>query len=114
MTTSRSYPLVLPASGLSGHRETVYDLTGNQPVGHVYVDVNRELLATESHGFLSVLLYTTLVGGALTAGVAMLLASWLSRRITAPVTALTEATQAIAQGDTNRLPVRSFGRAGDG
>ena len=100
------------ASDLSGHRETVYDLTANQLVGHVYVDVNRERLATESHGFLSALLYTTLVGGALTAGAAILLAAWLSRRITAPVTALTEATQAIAQGNTTRLPVSSSDELG--
>ena len=100
------------APDLSGHRETVFDLTASQPVGHVYVDVNRELLATESTGFLSALLYTTLAGGALTAGAAILLAAWLSRRITAPVTALTEATQAIAQGDTTRLPVRSSDELG--
>ena len=100
------------ASNLSGHRETVLDLTDNQPVGQVYVDVNRELLATESHGFLSALLYTTLAGGALTAGVAILLAAWLSRRITAPVTALTEATQAIAQGHATLLPVTSSDELG--
>ena len=100
------------ATDLSGHGETVFDLTANQPVGHVYVDVNRELLATEAHGFLRALLYTTLAGGALTAGIAILLATWLSRRITAPVTALTEATQAIAQGDTTRLPVRSSDELG--
>ena len=100
------------AFDLSGHLETVLDLAANQPVGHVYVDVNRELLATESHVFLSALLYTTLVGGALTVGIAILLAAWLSRRITAPVTALTEATQAIAQGDTTRLPVRSSDELG--
>ena len=98
--------------GLGGHRETVIDLTANQPVGHVYVDVNQERLATESHGFLSALLYTILLGGALTASVAMLMAAWLSRRITAPVSALTEATQAIAQGDTTRLPVRSSDELG--
>ena len=100
------------APDLGGHGETVFDLAGNQPVGHVYVDVNRELLATESHGFLNALLYITLAGGVLTAGVAILLAAWLSRRITAPVTALTEATQAIAQGDTARLPVRSSDELG--
>ena len=100
------------APDLGGHPETVYDLAANQPVGSVFVDVNRELLATESHGFLSTLLYTTLVGGALTAGVAILLAAWLSRRITAPVTALTKATQAIAKGDTARLPVASSDELG--
>ena len=39
------------APELDGRRETVIDLTTNQPVGHVYVDVNHELLSTESHGF---------------------------------------------------------------
>ncbi len=97
---------------LSGHRETVFDLRTNQPVGQVYVDVNQELLSGESHGFLNTLLYITLVGGALTVGVAILLAAWLSKRITAPVTALTEATQAIAEGGTTHLPVRSSDELG--
>ena len=95
------------ASSLDGHRETVLDLASNRPVGHVYVDVNREFLSSESHGFLRTLLYIALMGGALTAAIAILLAAWLSKRITAPVTALTEATQAIAQGETARLPVSS-------
>ncbi|MDE0078843.1 MAG: HAMP domain-containing sensor histidine kinase [Caldilineaceae bacterium] len=92
---------------LDGYRETVFDLATNRPVGHVYVDVNGNFLSTESHGFLSTLLYIIAVGGVLTIGVAILLAAWLSRRITSPVTALTAATQAIAQGDTTRLPVTS-------
>ena len=100
------------APDLDGHRETVLDLASNQPVGHVYVDVNHEFLSTESHGFLNTLLYITLIGGALTVGVAILLAAWLSKRTTAPVTALTEATQAIAQGDTARLPVTSSDELG--
>ena len=100
------------ATDLSGHGETVFDLTANQPVGQVYVDVNRELLASESHGFLNALLYITIIGGALTMGVAVLLAAWLSKRITAPVTALTEATQSIAQGGTTRLPVTSSDELG--
>ncbi len=100
------------APDLSGRRETVSDLINNQPVGHVYVDVNREFLSTESHGFLNTLLYIVLVGGLLTIGVAVLLAAWLSKRITAPVTALTEATQAIAQGDSTRLPVTSSDELG--
>ena len=67
---------------------------------------------TESHGFLNTLLYITVIGGTLTVGVAILLAAWLSGRITAPVTALTEATQAIAQGDTTQLPVTSSDELG--
>ncbi|MYF65225.1 MAG: HAMP domain-containing histidine kinase [Chloroflexi bacterium] len=107
--------LLLPgaaAPDLAGRRETVFDLATNQPVGHAYVDVNREFLSTESHGFLNTLLYIILIGGALTMGIAILLAAWLSRRITAPVTALTEATEAIAQGDTARLPVTSSDELG--
>ena len=100
------------APALDGHRETVFDLDTNRPVGHVYVDVNGNFLSTESHGFLSTLLSIIAVGGALTIGVAILLAVWLSKRITAPVTALTEATQAIAQGDRTRLPVMSADELG--
>ena len=97
---------------LDGHRETIFDLTTNLPVGHVYLDVNHAFLSTESHGFLNTLLYITVIGGLLTVGVVILLAVWLSKRITAPVTALTEATQAIAQGDTTRLPVTSSDELG--
>ena len=100
------------APDLDGHRGTVFDLTTNQPVGHVYVDVNHEFLSTESHGFLNTLLYITVIGGILTVGIAILLAAWLSRRITAPVTALTKATQAIAQGATTQLPVKSSDELG--
>ncbi len=100
------------APDLEGHRETVLDLTTDQPVGHVYVDVNRDFLSSESYGFLSTLLYVIIIAGALTVGVAVLLAAWLSKRIAAPVTALTEATQAIAQGDTARLPVTSSDELG--
>ena len=105
-------PAGATAPDLEGRRETVFDLGADQPVGHVYVDVNREFLSTESDGFLDTLLYITLIGGALTVGVAVLLAAWLSKRITAPVTALTEATQAIAQGDAARLPVASSDELG--
>ena len=105
-------PAGATAPDLDGRREAVLDLAANKPVGHVYVDVNREFLSTESGSFLDTLLYITLVGGALTVGVAVLLAAWLSKRITAPVTALTEATQAIAQGDAARLPVASSDELG--
>ena len=100
------------APDLEGHREAVFDLTMNQLVGHVYVDVNREYLSNESHGFLNALLYITAIGGLLTIGIAVGLAAWMSKRITAPVTALTEATQAIAQGDSTRLSVTSSDELG--
>lgn len=97
---------------LGGHRETLFDLTKNQPVGQVYVDVNREFLSTESHGFLDTLLSVTAIAGVITVGVAILVAAWLSKRITAPVTALTEATQAIAGGEKTQLAVSSSDELG--
>lgn len=63
------------AGPVGGHCETVFDLAVDQPVGYVYVDVNRELLSTESHGFLGTLFCITLIGGMLTAGVAIVLAA---------------------------------------
>ena len=97
---------------LDGHREDVLDLASNRVVGHVYLDVNREFLSTESHGFLNALLFITLTGGALTVAVAVALAVWLSKRITAPVTALTRATRAIALGESATLPVTSSDELG--
>ncbi len=102
----------IPAPPLAGHRQTVSDLAANRPVGEVYVDVDERFLSSESHGFLRTLLSITLVGGVLTAGAGILLAAWVSRRITAPVAALTEATQSIARGDPARLPVTSSDELG--
>ena len=101
-----------PAAELGGYRETLFDLTSNEPVGYVHVDVQREFLSSESHGFLSTLLVITLIGGVLTAGIAIVVAAWVSGRITAPVTALTEATQSIARGDMTQLPVTSSDELG--
>ena len=114
VVTDNAAELLLGATApeLGGRRETVFDLTTNQPVGHVYVDVNHELLSTESHGFLNTLLYITGIGGLLTVGVGILLAAWLSRRITQPVTALTRATLAISQGEATQLPVTSSDELG--
>lgn len=100
------------ASSLGRHREPVVGATSGQPVGHVYVDVNHELLSSESDGFLSTLLVIILAGGLVTVGLAIGLAVWLSRRITAPVRALTEATQAVADGDATHLKVTTSDELG--
>ena len=99
-------------ASLDGHREPIPATASNLPAGHVYVDVNRELLSTESDGFLSTLLSIILIGGLLTVGSAILFAVWLSKRITAPVRALTEATQAVARGDLTRLQVSTSDELG--
>ena len=108
----RQIPPGSAITDLGGHRAAVLDLASNQSVGQVHLDVEQENLATESHGFLSALLYVATIGGALTAAVAIALATWLSKRITAPVNALTRATQAIAEGETTQLPVTSSDELG--
>ena len=96
------------APDLDGQRAAIVDLRSDQTVGYAYVDVNSDFLATESLGFLRGLLISTAVGGLIITAVALILAAWLSQRITAPVTALTRATQSIAHhGDTALLPVDS-------
>ncbi|MXV79730.1 MAG: HAMP domain-containing protein [Chloroflexi bacterium] len=97
---------------LDGRSETVVDLTSNQSVGQVYVDVDHELLSSESEGFLGTLFYIILIGGLATAALAISLAFWLSRRVIAPVQALTEATQVVARGDETRLPVTTSDELG--
>ena len=77
------------------------------------MDVNQEFLSNESHEFLNALLFITLIGGALTVAVAIVLAVWLSKRITAPVAALTEATQTIAQGELRHPAGHVVGRVGE-
>lgn len=97
-----------PAPELGGERVAVTDGETGRRVGDVYVDVERAFLGTESHGLLRRILTTTALGGVLVAAVALAVAAWLSRRITAPVRRLTEAAGSIAQrGDSALLPVTS-------
>lgn len=97
-----------PAPELGRERVAVTDGETGRRVGAVYVDVERAFLGTESHGLLRRILTTTALGGVLIAAVALAVAAWLSRRITAPVTRLTEAAGRLAQrGDSALLPVAS-------
>lgn len=101
------------APALGGERATVIERGTGRTVGYAYVDVEREFLATELHGFLRGMLGTTAVGGVLIAVVALGLAAWVARRITAPVTLLTTAAKRIEQGeDSTLLPVTSADELG--
>ncbi len=92
---------------------TIFDLDTGQAVGTVAINLNRAVVAAETRRFLIDSLVPTAIGGLITAVFALLLAFWLSRRITAPVIALTLATQAIAEsGDTRHLPVNSSDELG--
>jgi len=96
--------------------EQVVNVSGEsarRSVGYAILDFYQEFGATESRNFVRDLLYTTVMGGLLTVVVALLLAAWLSKRISTPVTALTQAFQTIAQrGDTALLPVTSSDEVG--
>ena len=103
-----------PAPALGGERVAVTDGDTGRRVGDVHVDVDRSFLGTESHGLLRGILVTTALGGVLIAAVALALAVWISRRITAPVTRLTEAARNVArQGGSARLPVTSADELGE-
>ena len=91
----------------------VSDDSARQAVGYAILDFYQEFGATESRNFVRGLLYTTVIGGLLTVAIALLLAAWLSKRISTPVTALTQAFRTVAQrGDTALLPVTSSDELG--
>ncbi|MFK7802181.1 MAG: sensor histidine kinase [Anaerolineae bacterium] len=96
-----------------GESDLVYDLRTREQVGTVFVEINPDFLVDESANFLADTLFTTLIGGLITAIIVSLLAAWFAQRITAPVTALTEATLALAeQGQAELLPVTSTDELG--
>ena len=91
----------------------VADDSARRAVGYAIMDFYKEFGATESRNFVQGLLYTTVMGGLLTAALALLLAAWLSKRISTPVTALTQAFRTVAQrGDPAMLPVTSSDELG--
>lgn len=93
---------------LSGQRREILDLRTGRAVGSVYLDVNQNFLETESSVFLRELLLNFSASAAFVLIIALALATSLSRRITAPISALTKATRAIAQrDDATLLPVTS-------
>jgi len=98
---------------LQGELAVIRDLDTGEEVGTVTIAINQDLVTVESRKFLFSILYPKLIQGMITAIITILLAAWLSSRITAPVIALTEATQSIAQsGETRILPVNSSDELG--
>ena len=98
------------APDLAGQRTEILDLQTGQTVGYAYVDVNQDFLANESLGFLRQLLLRSIIGGLLIIAMALLLATSLSKRITAPITALTQAMTQL--DDAAPLPVASADELG--
>lgn len=103
----------LIASKIAGRREEILDLATGHSVGYAHVDVHQDFLAAETLGFARDLLASSAASGMLIVVAATFLATTLSRRITAPVAALTKATQAIANRDrATLLPVKSTDELG--
>lgn len=101
------------APRLSGQQIEVLDLQAGRIAGFVYVDVHQDFLATESLGFLRELFVSSALGVLFISVIAALLAASLSKHITAPITALTRATQAIARrDDATLLPIVSSDELG--
>ena len=96
-----------PAGALDGQSASIIDKTAGKRIGAIYINVDQEFLATEYHGFLSGTLYTTLIGGVVTAIAALIIALWLSRRILKPITFLTEAAHKISGGDLMLIPTET-------
>lgn len=95
-----------------------YD-SSKQVAGWTFVDTKQAVWAKESNELLTDTIRTMVLGGWLTVLLALILAAWLAKRITAPVVALTQATKVIAeQGGNNGsehsrfLPVRSSDELG--
>ena len=91
-----------------GESATIIDLRTRNPVGTIFVEANADFLAEESDDFMRTTVFTSALGGLLAAILALLLGAWLSGWITTPITALTNATKAIAQQEqAELLPVKS-------
>ena len=101
------------APDLKGQQIEVLNLNTGRIVGFVFVDVYQNFLATESLGFLRELFVSSALAVLFIFVIAVLLSASLSKRITAPITALTRATQTIAHlNEVNLLPIVSSDELG--
>ena len=99
--------------GVAGQSAEIFNLRTGEMVGFVLVEFMDDFLLEESTGFLVDTLVTSVIGGILTAIIALILGAWFAQRITAPVTALTEATKRLVrQEDPQLLPVNSTDELG--
>jgi signal transduction histidine kinase len=111
--TNKGLEQVPVSMEVEGERAIIQDLETGETVGTLIIAINRDYLKIESRKFLGSILMPRLLQGLFTAVIAMLIGVWMSRRITAPVVALKDATQAIVQsGDTQLLPVNSSDELG--
>ncbi|MCP5095368.1 MAG: HAMP domain-containing protein, partial [Chloroflexi bacterium] len=91
----------------------IYDWSTREPVATVIVAAGEGFFDTQQQLFLNNVIRALVIGG-VGALVAALVVGWLlARQISAPVTALTQATTRLATGDTGeRLPIHSTDELG--
>lgn len=98
---------------ITGEPSIIYNLATQQPVGTVVINTQGNLTIQGVHKFFADNLYPLAIGGLITAIIALLMAVWLSRRITAPITTLSQAARSIIQnGSTQPLPIHSADELG--
>lgn len=86
----------------------IYNIKTNRVIGTVHVQGNRQFITDESTQFLADILLATSIGGIITTLLASFLAFALAKKITAPISALTNASQRLANtGNTQALTVNS-------
>ena len=98
---------------IEGETIPVLDLDSMEQVGSVTVYINRDYLEMETGKYLFSIFRAGILQGIISIFVLVFLAAFMSRRITGPIIALTNATKSIAHsGETSLLPVKSSDELG--
>mgnify|MGYP000267977794 FL=1 len=90
------YPIGFPVEDLENPRAQILDLRTKKVVGQVYVDSDQAFAMDETYEFLYNTFWVVAAGGCATLVLAIFVALWWSRRITTPITQLTEKSESLA------------------
>lgn len=98
---------------IEGDSVRVYDFSTGDPVGVVTVYINSEFLERETNKYILAIFKPRIMQGLLTIFFVIFVAALLSRRITTPITILTNAVEGISRsGDSQYIPVQSSDELG--
>lgn len=101
------------SNDLLARAAAVYEWETGEVVGYVAVPSGEGYYDEEEDAFLQQVTQSLAMGGLLATGMALVIGSLLAQRITAPVTALTQAATHLAEsGNTEPLPVYSANELG--
>ncbi|MDA3956277.1 HAMP domain-containing sensor histidine kinase [Oceanispirochaeta sp.] len=98
---------------IEGNSVQIEDRETSELVGRVTIYISRQFLEMESARYLVSIFKSRILQGLISILILIFVAAFLSRRITAPIIALTKATQSITQsGEASLLPVKSSDEIG--